>query len=179
MTNNIGIKNSDNSLSSGLLKQIIRLGFPVAIQSALVAILALADVLMVSNFGKEATAAVGIASKWHFVAIMIMAGLASANGTLVAQYWGRDDAVSAKTVTGIAIRFGLKVLIPVTLIITVGSELIMRLQTNDTQVIELRSAWCRAPSAARSASSRPTSRSSPTSTSRPVARRRSGRSCGS
>ncbi|WP_406707406.1 MULTISPECIES: MATE family efflux transporter, partial [Vibrio] len=74
-------------MSGDLLRQIIRLGFPVAIQSALVAILALADVLMVSDFGKEATAAVGIASKWHFVAIMIMAGLASANGTLVAQYW--------------------------------------------------------------------------------------------
>ncbi|WP_412034672.1 MATE family efflux transporter, partial [Vibrio sp. Vb0932] len=124
-------------MSGDLLRQIIRLGFPVAIQSALVAILALADVLMVSDFGKEATAAVGIASKWHFVAIMIMAGLASANGTLVAQYWGRNDAVSAKTVTGIAIRFGLKVLIPVTLIITLGSELIMRLQTSDTRVIEL------------------------------------------
>ncbi|MCV5990339.1 MATE family efflux transporter, partial [Escherichia coli] len=31
----------------------------------------------------------------------------------------------------------LKVLIPVTLIITLGSELIMRLQTSDTRVIEL------------------------------------------
>ncbi|HHP0481333.1 TPA: MATE family efflux transporter [Vibrio campbellii] len=141
MMNDIGIKNREKPISSRLLKQIIRLGFPVAIQSALVAILALADVLMVSDFGKEATAAVGIASKWHFVAIMIMAGLASANGTLVAQYWGREDAVSAKTVTGIAIRFGLKVLIPVTLIITLGSELIMRLQTNDTQVIELGSIY--------------------------------------
>ncbi|EVU11752.1 MATE efflux family protein, partial [Vibrio parahaemolyticus V-223/04] len=137
MTNNTDIKNQTNPMSGDLLRQIIRLGFPVAIQSALVAILALADVLMVSDFGKEATAAVGIASKWHFVAIMIMAGLASANGTLVAQYWGRNDAVSAKTVTGIAIRFGLKVLIPVTLIITLGSELIMRLQTSDTRVIEL------------------------------------------
>ncbi|MHA2690181.1 MATE family efflux transporter [Vibrio harveyi] len=141
MANNIGIKNSANPLYNGLLKQIVRLGFPVAIQSALVAILALADVLMVSDFGKEATAAVGIASKWHFVAIMIMAGLASANGTLVAQYWGRDDAVSAKTVTGITIRFGLKVLIPVTLIITVGSEVIMRLQTSDIQVIDLGSTY--------------------------------------
>ncbi|MGR5121579.1 MATE family efflux transporter [Vibrio harveyi] len=141
MANNIGIKNSANPLYNGLLKQIVRLGFPVAIQSALVAILALADVLMVSDFGKEATAAVGIASKWHFVAIMIMAGLASANGTLVAQYWGRDDAVSAKTVTGIAIRFGLKVLIPVTLVITVGSEVIMRLQTSDIQVIDLGSTY--------------------------------------
>lgn len=137
MTNNTDIKNQTNPMSGDLLRQIIRLGFPVAIQSALVAILALADVLMVSDFGKEATAAVGIASKWHFVAIMIMAGLASANGTLVAQYWGRNDAVSAKTVTGIAIRFGLKVLIPVTLIITLGSELIMCLQTSDTRVIEL------------------------------------------
>lgn len=62
-----------NPLPGGLLKTIAKLGFPVAIQSALVAILALADVLMVSDFGKEATAAVGIASKWHFVAIMIMA----------------------------------------------------------------------------------------------------------
>lgn len=57
MANNIGIKNSANPLYNGLLKQIVRLGFPVAIQSALVAILALADVLMVSDFGKEATAA--------------------------------------------------------------------------------------------------------------------------
>lgn len=42
MANNIGIKNSANPLYNGLLKQIVRLGFPVAIQSALVAILALA-----------------------------------------------------------------------------------------------------------------------------------------
>ncbi len=46
-----------------------------------------------------------------------------------------------KTVTGIAIRFGLKVLIPVTLVITVGSEVIMRLQTSDIQVIDLGSTY--------------------------------------
>ncbi|NWJ67661.1 MATE family efflux transporter, partial [Vibrio parahaemolyticus] len=56
MTNNTDIKNQTNPMSGDLLRQIIRLGFPVAIQSALVAILALADVLMVSDFGKEATA---------------------------------------------------------------------------------------------------------------------------
>lgn len=40
MTNNIDIKNQTNPMSGDLLRQIIRLGFPVAIQSALVAILA-------------------------------------------------------------------------------------------------------------------------------------------
>ncbi|ELP5727650.1 MATE family efflux transporter [Vibrio vulnificus] len=137
LTNN----SAQNTLPEGLLKTIAKLGFPVAIQSALVAILALADVLMVSDFGKEATAAVGIASKWHFIAIMIMAGLASANGTLVAQYWGKDDRRSAKAVSLIALNFGLKVLIPVSLLITLGSQFIMMLQTNDQTVIELGSVY--------------------------------------
>ncbi|MBW3698100.1 MATE family efflux transporter [Vibrio sp. T187] len=123
--------------SEHILSKIIKLGLPVALQSALVAILALADVLMVSDFGMEATAAVGIASKWHFVAIMIMAGLAAANGTLVAQYWGKRDPKSAKTVTTLALKFGLKVLLPVTLVITLGSGLLMTLQTSDHTVIEL------------------------------------------
>ena len=77
--------------TSAVLSKTIRIGVPVAIQSALVAILALADVLMVGNFGKEATAAVGLASKWHFVAIMIMAGLSTASSILVAQYWGKGE----------------------------------------------------------------------------------------
>nr|WP_211091970.1 MATE family efflux transporter [Vibrio agarilyticus] len=120
-----------------MLATIAKLGFPIAVQSALVAVLSLADVLMVSDFGKEATAAVGIASKWHFVAIMIMAGLASANGTLVAQYWGRGDTRSAKTVSMIAANFGLKVLLPISLLITFGATYIMMLQTQDAKVIEL------------------------------------------
>lgn len=38
MTNNTDIKNQTNPMSGDLLRQIIRLGFPVAIQSALVEI---------------------------------------------------------------------------------------------------------------------------------------------
>lgn len=38
-----------------------KLGLPVSLQSAIVATLALADVLMVIDFGKEATTSVGIA----------------------------------------------------------------------------------------------------------------------
>ncbi len=124
-------------MQNPMLPKVVRLAFPVAIQSALVAILSLADLLMVSDFGKEATASVGIASKWHFVAIMIMAGLSSANGVLVAQYWGKNDRRAAKTITGLAFWFGIKLLIPVTLIITLFSSSIMLLQTSDSMVIEL------------------------------------------
>jgi len=131
------IKQAHKVRNEGLLTKIMSLGFPVAIQSALVAILSLADVLMVSDFGQEATASVGIASKWHFIATMIIAGMASANGILVAQYWGKNDQCSAKTISMLAITNGIKILIPVTLAITLYSTFIMKLQTNDPKVIEL------------------------------------------
>jgi putative MATE family efflux protein len=124
-------------MQNPMLLKVGKLAFPVAIQSALVAVLALADLLMVSDFGMAATAAVGIASKWHFVAIMIMAGLSSANGVLVAQYWGKNDRRSAKTVTQLALWFGIKLLIPITLLITLFASSILLLQTSDLTVIEL------------------------------------------
>lgn len=132
---------SQNTMPNGILSRVVKLALPVAIQSALVAILSIADVLMVSDFGLEAIASVGIASKWHFVAIMIMAGMASANGILVAQYWGKNDRISAKTITLLAMRSGVKILLPVTLVITLFSSYIMMLQTADKTVIELGSTY--------------------------------------
>ncbi|MGR5542764.1 MATE family efflux transporter, partial [Vibrio campbellii] len=86
---------------------------------ALVAILSLADVLMVSSFGEAATASVGIASKWHFVAIMVMAGLGMANGILIAQYWGKSDISRCRKITRFAIKVGLVLLIPISIAIVV------------------------------------------------------------
>jgi putative MATE family efflux protein len=124
-----------------LFRRLFRLALPVAVQSALVSILALADVLMVSDFGKEATAAVGIASKWHFVAIMIMAGLSVSNGVLVSQYWGKGDKTSAKAISLYSMKVGAVIMIPVTILITFLSDSIMLAQTNDSTVIHLGSQY--------------------------------------
>ncbi|WP_261818250.1 MATE family efflux transporter [Vibrio gallicus] len=134
-------KATQHAIPNGFMGKVTRLAVPVAIQSALVAILQLADVLMVSDFGKEATASVGIATKWHFVIIMISAGIASANGILVAQYWGKKDTDSAKTVTYLALKYGAYLMLPLTLLIVLGSDTIMLLQTSDTEVIRLGSTY--------------------------------------
>ncbi|MGF1721393.1 MATE family efflux transporter [Vibrio kyushuensis] len=141
MNHTITAKNHSTSLPNNMLSTMAKLAFPVAIQSALVAVLSLADVLMVSELGMEATAAVGIASKWLFVAIMIAAGVGSANGILVAQYWGRADRSSAKTVTVMALKYGVKLILPATAVITIFSSYIMLLQTSDASVIELGSQY--------------------------------------
>ncbi|MEZ9327641.1 MATE family efflux transporter [Vibrio breoganii] len=132
---------SVNSMPNGFFSKVARLAVPVALQSALVAMLQLADVLMVSDLGKEAPAAVGIATKWHFVIIMVSAGIATANGILVAQYWGRRDASSAKTVNMLALKYGTWLMVPLTFIITVFSGYIMLLQTSDPDVISLGSTY--------------------------------------
>lgn len=122
--------------TKSVLWNTFKLGFPVAIQSALVAILALADVLMVSSHGQAATAAVGLASKWHFVVTMVMAGMANANGVLVAQYWGRKNAEKSKQVTYFSITAGLMILTPIAIALTGGASFIMLLQTSDPSVID-------------------------------------------
>jgi len=131
------LKVIEKSLKNSTFSEAVKLALPVAIQSAFVAVLALSDVVMVSDFGEESTAAVGVASKWHFVAIMIMAGLSGANGTLVAQFMGKGDLGSAKAVTMEAVRFGARIIIPITIVIIVGSQWLMQLQTSDLLVIEL------------------------------------------
>ncbi|QIA65221.1 MATE family efflux transporter [Vibrio astriarenae] len=125
------------SKSRSLISRTLKLGIPVAVQSALVSILALADVLMVSSFGEAATASVGIASKWHFVAIMVMAGLGMANGILIAQYWGKGDISRCRKITRFAITAGLVLLVPISIAIVVFAESIMQLQTPDMNVIAL------------------------------------------
>ncbi|MFA0252858.1 MATE family efflux transporter, partial [Vibrio sp. 10N.261.45.A4] len=81
------------------------------------------------------------ATKWHFVIIMVSAGIATANGILVAQYWGRRDASSAKTVNMLALKYGTWLMVPLTFIITVFSGYIMLLQTSDPDVISLGSTY--------------------------------------
>jgi Na+-driven multidrug efflux pump len=130
-----------NTLPPKMFSQVMKLALPVAVQSALVAILQLADVLMVSDFGQEATASVGIATKWHFVIIMISAGIASANGILVSQYWGKGDKNSARSVHQLGLKYGTLFMLPLTLLVTGLSSYIMMLQTSDASVIELGSTY--------------------------------------
>jgi putative MATE family efflux protein len=124
-----------------LLHNITQLALPVALQTALVACLSLADVLMVSGLGHSATAAVGAASKWHFVVIMIMAGLANANGSLVAQYWGKGNVAEAKSVTIITLINGAKLLLPISLCVGLFSRQMMSMQSEVDLVIALGSEY--------------------------------------
>ena len=62
-----GLNNSPKSnINRTIARNIVRIGLPVALQSMLVDLLSLTDVVMLSSYGTESDAAVGLASKWLF-----------------------------------------------------------------------------------------------------------------
>ncbi|MGN0903470.1 MAG: MATE family efflux transporter, partial [Succinivibrio sp.] len=118
-----------------IIKNIIRIGLPVAVQSMLVALLSLTDVVMVSPFGKESAAAVGVASKWHFLLIMIMSGIAQASGIIIAQFAGKKDFKSAKMIFRKSVYTGMLIFIIPVLLLTFIPQYFLMLQTDDELVI--------------------------------------------
>lgn len=103
-------------LSSSFLKRTLFLALPVALQTLLQAMLGMADVSMVSGLGETAVASVGLAAKLHFLMLVLMMGIATAGGSLIAQFkgaaseQGMQKTLAVTLVTGIAINFPLMVL---------------------------------------------------------------------
>ena len=62
------------------------LALPVATQIFLQSMLGMADITMVGQLGETAIAAVGLATKLHFLLFMAMIGLATACSVLIAQH---------------------------------------------------------------------------------------------
>ncbi|RKF13219.1 MATE family efflux transporter [Alginatibacterium sediminis] len=128
-------------LDSQQYKTISGIALPIALQSAILAVLSMADVLMVHDLGPAAIASVGAAVKWHFVAIMIMAGFGSACGSLVAQYWGKGQRSKAAWINWYAVRSGAWVMLPLTAMVFIFAEQMLSVQSTDAQVIAYGSSY--------------------------------------
>ncbi|MCG7499999.1 MATE family efflux transporter [Vibrio sp. Of7-15] len=72
-----------------------RLAIPVSLQSMMFAVLGLVDIMMVSQLGEEAVAAVGVGNRIFFFNLLLIVGVSGAVGVLASQYFGagRMDGV--------------------------------------------------------------------------------------
>ncbi|MDQ2695223.1 MAG: MATE family efflux transporter [Pseudomonadota bacterium] len=118
-------------------QQVLGLALPVAFQSALVAALGMADVLMVSHLGSEAVAAVGLSAKLNFVLILVMAALGTGCSILVAQYFGAGRHDKVQQTLAMSLLAGGAVMLPFTILILAWPGALIRLGTADPAVIGL------------------------------------------
>ena len=85
-------------------KSLFNVVGPIAIQNLIAAAVSSADVIMLGFVGQTAIAASSLAGNIQFMLIMVATGTSSGLIMLAAQYWGKKDIESIRTLHGIALR---------------------------------------------------------------------------
>ncbi|MBP5520005.1 MAG: MATE family efflux transporter [Treponema sp.] len=108
---------------------------PMAIQNLISSAVNSADVIMLGYIGQTAIAAASLAENIAFILFMISTGLSSGLVMLGAQYWGKKDTDSIKTLLGIGLRICCTVEILVALIAAIYPRILMLIFTKDEALI--------------------------------------------
>ena len=123
--------------------QMLKLVVPIVIQNLLSAAVSSADVVMLNYVGQSSISAVSLASNYANVLFMVYYGLGTGATLLCAQYWGRKDLQAIRVIEGIALRFSLSLTIVISGFAFFAPELMMKLFTNDAELIRIGAAYLR------------------------------------
>ena len=124
-----------NSEAKTFYKSLTHVVGPMALQNLISAAVNSVDVFMLGYVGQTAIAATSLANNVAFILFMVSTGLSSGLVMLGAQYWGKKDLESIKTLLGIALRICCSVEISVALIAAFYPRLLMLIFTNDPTMI--------------------------------------------
>ena len=127
----------DRKQTDGFYRQILGLLIPIVIQNLLNAAVSSADVLMLGFVGQSAISAVSLASNYASILFSINFGLGTGVTMLTAQYYGKGDLRAIAAVEGIALRLGLLLSLLAAGAALLIPEWMMKLFTNDPELIRL------------------------------------------
>ncbi len=108
---------------------------PIALQNFMDAAVSSADVIMLSFVSQTALAASSLAGQIAFVQQMLLYGISSGAAVLSAQYWGKGDRRAVERVLGLSLRVTLIISACLTLAAALAPSLLMRIFTNDSNLI--------------------------------------------
>lgn len=121
----------------GLRKQFIAIVLPLAVQNLLSALVSASDALMLGGVNQESLSAVSLATQVTFVVTLFYNGIIGGTTVLAAQYWGNGKPDKVEDVMGTALRYAMLVSFLFWLGCTFIPQRLMRIFTNDRQLIEL------------------------------------------
>ena len=133
-----------NTEAKNFYKSLFNVVGPIALQNLISAAVSSVDVIMLGYVGQTAIAASSLAGQVIFILFMMTIGLSSGLGMLCAQYWGKKDLESIKTLTGIALRISLTVGLLFGIAAFFFPHLLMRIFTNDLNLIQTGAVYLRA-----------------------------------
>ena len=118
------------------IKSVIALVLPMAIQNLINVGVQAADVIMLGKVGEIAISASSLAGQVYFIMTLIFFGLTSGAAVLTAQYWGKRDIGTIEKILAIAIKTAIIVSVLFTVCSLSIPDYLMRIFSNDTEVIK-------------------------------------------
>ncbi len=86
-------------------RNLIRISFPIALQSLMLAMVAACDALMLGRVAQEQMTAVSLATQIQFVQNMFLSSATAAGAILGAQYWGKGDKKTLEDIFDLMLMF--------------------------------------------------------------------------
>ena len=124
-------------------QRITKLMVPIVLQNLLSALVNSADVVMLNYVGQSSISAVSLAANYSSILFMAYYGLGTGATILCAQYYGKGDMRAIQVVQGIALRFSIVISLVFAGMAMFFPELMMRLFTEDTELIAIGASYLR------------------------------------
>ena len=116
--------------------RVIALVVPMALQNLINVGVNATDVIMLGRVGEKALSGCSLAGQVLFVLNLFLFGMTSGACVLTAQYWGKGDRDAIEKILGIVIRLAETAGIAFMLVTLLIPGSIMKIFTNDPEVIE-------------------------------------------
>jgi len=137
-----------SSEGSRFYRKIFHLVLPIVIQNLLSAAVNSADVIMLNYVGQSSISAVSLASQYASILFSVFYGLGTGVTMLCSQYYGKKDLRAIEVIEGIALRFSLAGSLCFAALSLSVPRYMMRLFTNDTELIAIGASYLRCMSVA-------------------------------
>jgi len=125
------------------LKAASSIAIPVALQMILTTVTNMVDTMMIGNLGTATISAVGLANKYFYVFALLLFGVHSGTGLLIAQFFGNKDHFHIRKTFGIGLLINLFAATAYLLAARLNPAFVMGIFTNSAEATAIGSRYLR------------------------------------
>lgn len=125
-------------------KELFALAIPIGLQSLLVALIGATDALMLGRLHQDAVSAVSLANQIVFIMNLFIGAVVGGGGTLIAQYWGKNDRTMVKNLFCMILKWSLGISFVFFALAMIMPEKLVRIFTPDQNLIKIGASYLRA-----------------------------------
>lgn len=118
-------------------KRLIKITLPIALQQLMLALVAVADALMLGTIEQNDMSAVTLATQIQFIQNLLLASAVGPAAILGAQYWGKEDRKTVQDIFNTALRMTAVICLAVFLACEFCPGFLMRVFTNESELVDI------------------------------------------